>query len=372
MWLGALVDSAEALALKIHRTLWLPSFMIVFALGFWETTYCIVHRFFSSETDVDVKINQYVRECRQRYEEKHNSQKKIAIVTGANGGIGMETAKALGRAGYTTILACRNSKRGQQALNSLEESTGLQGVFYLMELDLASFISIESFAKEFERAYGQLHLLVCNAGMAFNHYDTTYDGLESQFGTNYVGHYVLVNRLLQTMKRSGGARITVAASIAACMVRDIDYSRVTDVWRFDRFANYATSKLALLVFSNALARRLEGTGITVNAFHPGVVATSLYRNVLFTMLPGIDGLLRHWLWLDEKVGSVTSIYLALSSDLEGKTGGYYARELPAAAHPDAMDIAVQDRLCQFTDILISTNTHASTLLDSINASSSEA
>ncbi|KAJ2397277.1 Retinol dehydrogenase 13, partial [Coemansia sp. RSA 2559] len=235
-------------------------------------------------------------------------------------------------------------------------------------LDLASFISIETFAKEFEKTHGKLHLLVCNAGMAFNHYDTTYDGLESQFGTNFVGHYVLVNRLLRTMKQSGGARITVAASIAASMVREIDYSRVTDVWRFDRFANYATSKLALLVFSSALARRLEGTGITVNAFHPGVVATSLYRNVLFTMLPGIDGLLRHWLWLDEKVGSVTSIYLALSSDLEGKSGGYYARELPAIAHPDASDVAVQERLCQFTDILIASNTHSPTLLESINSS----
>ncbi|KAJ2539077.1 hypothetical protein EV175_006388 [Coemansia sp. RSA 1933] len=377
MWLGAFVDSAEGLALKIHRALWLPSFMIVFALGFWETIYCILHRFFSSETDVDAKINRYIREHRQQYEEtqpskkSEKSEKRVAIVTGANGGIGMETAKALGRAGYTTVIACRNSKRGQYALSKLEEATGLQGVFQLMELDLASFISIETFATEFEKTHGKLHLLVCNAGMAFNHYDTTYDGLESQFGTNFVGHYVLVNRLLHMMKRSGGARITVAASIAACMVNGIDYSRVTDVWRFDRFANYATSKLALLVFSNALARRLEGTGITVNAFHPGVVATSLYRNVLFTMLPGIDGLLRHWLWLDEKVGSVTSIYLALSSELDGKSGGYYARELPAIVHPDSLDAAVQDRLCQFTDILIATNTHAPTLLESINSSETD-
>ncbi|KAJ1729120.1 hypothetical protein LPJ72_005137 [Coemansia sp. Benny D160-2] len=380
------VSRAEGLALRMHRALWLPSFVIVIALGFWETVYCVLHRLASSEADADGKINTYIREHRQQHEERQESQEqdeetedgktktaaagtRVAIVTGANGGIGMETARALGLAGFTTILACRNSKRGQNALSALENSTGLRdgSAFRLMELDLASFASIERFAGEVERLYGRVHVLVCNAGTAFSHYDTTYDGLEAQFGTNFVGHYVLANRLEPALRRAGRARITVAASVAACMVHEIDYTRVTDVWRFGRFANYATSKLALLVFARALARQLDGCGVTVNAFHPGIVATSLYRNVLFTMLPGVDGFLRRWLWLDQRAGAVTSVYLALSPELDGKSGGYYARELPAATHPDALDVAAQDRLCCFTDILIATNTHAPTLLQSINA-----
>ncbi|KAJ2660563.1 hypothetical protein IWW48_002900 [Coemansia sp. RSA 1200] len=377
------IEYEKGLALRAHRALWLPSFMIVIALGFWETVYCVLHRLVSSEADADGKINTYIREHRQQHEERQENQEKtkateeemaaactrVAIVTGANGGIGMETARALGLAGFTTILACRNSKRGQNALSTLENSTGLRdgSAFRLMELDLASFASIERFANEVERVYGRVHVLVCNAGTAFSHYDTTYDGLEAQFGTNFVGHYVLANRLEPALRRAGRARVTVAASVAACMVHEIDYTRVTDVWRFGRFANYATSKLALLVFSRALARRLQGSGVTVNAFHPGIVATSLYRNVLFTMLPGVDGFLRRWLWLDQRAGAVTSVYLALSPELDGKSGGYYARELPAAAHPDALDVAAQDRLCCFTDVLIATNTHAPTLLQSINA-----
>ncbi|KAJ2625746.1 Retinol dehydrogenase 13, partial [Coemansia sp. RSA 1694] len=150
-----------------------------------------------------------------------------------------------------------------------------------MELDLASFMSIDRFVTEFKQQHKRLHLLVCNAGMAFNHYDTTYDGIESQFGTNFVGHYMLINRLLDTMKQSDRARITIASSIAACMVRNIDYARVTDVWRFNRLINYSTSKLALLVYSHALARKLDGSGVTVNAFHPGLVTTGLYRNISF-------------------------------------------------------------------------------------------
>ncbi|KAJ2522175.1 hypothetical protein GGI11_001799 [Coemansia sp. RSA 2049] len=382
---SSLTQIALGLALRMHRALWLPSFVIVIALGFWETVYCVLHRMVSSEADADSKINTYIRKHRQQHEERQENQEtpqkaeegeaktaaitRVAIVTGANGGIGMETARALGLAGFTTILACRNSKRGQNALSALENSTGLRdsSAFRLMELDLASFASIERFASEVERLYGRVHVLVCNAGTAFSHYDTTYDGLEAQFGTNFVGHYVLANRLEPALRRAGRARITVAASVAACMVHEIDYTRVTDVWRFGRFANYATSKLALLVFARALARRLDGSGVTVNAFHPGIVATSLYRNVLFTMLPGVDGFLRRWLWLDQRAGAVTSVYLALSPELDGKSGGYYARELPAATHPDALDVAAQDRLCCFTDVLIATNTHAPTLLQSINA-----
>ncbi|KAJ2158670.1 hypothetical protein GGF46_003603 [Coemansia sp. RSA 552] len=366
MWLRNLVDGGEKLALDIHHSLRLPGILLVILLSLWESVYCLLRRFFSSETGSEEKINGYIRAHQeQRTAQGRASETKVAIVTGANGGIGLETAKALGRAGFTTVLACRNIKRGQQARALLEAATGLKQTFVVMGLDLASFTSIEQFASEFLEAYSELNLLVCNAGVAFGHYDTTYDGLEAQFGTNFVGHYVLVSRLLPTLKATPGARITFASSIAACMVRSLDYSRVTDVWRFSRFVNYSTSKLALLVYAQALARKLRGSGITVNAFHPGLVATGLYRNVLLSTLPGIHDL-RSWLWLDQVAGSVTSIYLALSPELDGCSGGFYAREQLTIMHPDALDQTAQDRLCKFTDVLVASNTHAPNLLKSIN------
>ncbi|KAJ2359292.1 hypothetical protein IWW50_000014 [Coemansia erecta] len=365
MWLRDLVDRGESLALQATHALRLPGFLLVIALSFWETVYCLLSRLVASESCPEEKINRYVRAHR----DQAGDERRVAVVTGANGGIGFETAKALGRAGFKTILACRNLKRGQQALQALRTETGLD-TFEMMELDLSSFMSIDQFATEFRANHTKLHVLVCNAGVAFGHYDTTYDGLESQFGTNFVGHYALIGRLLDSLKSAGGARITIASSIAACMVRSLDYTRITDVWRFNRFVNYSTSKLALLTFSNALARRLQGSDVTVNAFHPGVVATGLYRNVLFSTLPGIHDL-RSWMWLDQLSGSVTSIQLALAPELASKTGGFYAREQQTVMHPEAQDPVAQDRLCKFTDVLIATNTHAANLLDSINATAAK-
>ncbi|KAJ1721901.1 hypothetical protein LPJ53_003621 [Coemansia erecta] len=367
-----LTDAYERAGIWLYRALWLPGVLLAIHLSLCESFYCLVQRFFPSENKADQQINTYIRQYRQNISQqgsKVQSIPRVAIVTGANGDIGLETARAIGRAGFTTILACRNLKRGQRALRELQDTTGLN-TFVLMELDLSSFMSIERFVNDFLKAHTQLNLLVCNAGTAFSHYDTTYDGLESQFGTNYVGHYMLINRLLPLMKQSLSPRITIASSIAACMVNQIDYSRVTDVWRFNRFINYSTSKLALLTYSNALARQLRNTSITVNAFHPGLVQTSLYRNMAFSMLPGIHEF-RNWLWLDQKKGSVTSIYLALSTDLEGKSGGYYAREQPTAVHPDSVLVDVQDRLCKFTEVLVASNTHAPSLLDSINGPRSD-
>ncbi|KAJ2743653.1 hypothetical protein GGI19_006673, partial [Coemansia pectinata] len=272
-WLRDFINYLEVMGLWIHHGLRLPGVFIVAVLGVCEWAYCVLHQFLDNDVCAETQINKHIRaHCLHNEHTKDSSSapKKVAIVTGANGGLGYETAMAIGRAGYTTILACRDLKRGQNAVHKLEKATGLQDSFKLMELDLASFLSIERFATEFKQHHKQLHLLVCNAGMAFNHYDTTYDGLESQFGTNFVGHYMLIDRLLDTMKMSGSARITIASSIAACMVRNIDYSRVTDVWRFNRLINYSTSKLALLVYSHALARKLYGSGVTVNAFHPGL------------------------------------------------------------------------------------------------------
>ncbi|PIA17754.1 NAD(P)-binding protein, partial [Coemansia reversa NRRL 1564] len=275
------------------------------------------------------------------------------IVTGANGGIGFEIAKSLGRAGFTTILACRNSKRAHQAQHQLKELTGHDG-YVAMELDLASFRSINQFVMEIKRLYKNINLLVCNAGVAFTHYDTTFDGLESQFGTNYVGHYLLVQKLIPLLKATysnhgTNSRVIFASSITAGMVRNIEYNCITDVWRFSRFGNYATSKLALIMFSNKMARTFK-SGINFNTFHPGLVSTALYRHV--SALPGVDAL-RNWLWLDQKTGATTAVFLALAPELDNMTGCYFAREQQTTMPLIANNSAAQDYLQEFTEKLIS-------------------
>ncbi|KAJ2080525.1 hypothetical protein H4R24_003009 [Coemansia sp. RSA 988] len=344
-------------------------FLVIVFLSFWESIYCLLHRLVPGEYNAEERINKYIREHRRTLEEGGNDAKevRIAIVTGANGGIGFETAKALGRAGFTTILACRSSKRAQQAQHQLKKITGHDG-FVPMELDLASFRSIDLFALEMKRLYKNVNVLVCNAGVAFMHYDTTFDGLESQFGTNYIGHYLLVQKLVPLLQATlaeheTNARVIVASSIAAGMIRNIEYKRITDVWRFSRFGNYATSKLALVMFSNMMARTLAGSGVNVNAFHPGLVATGLYRHV--SALPGVDAL-HHWLWLDQATGATTAIFLALAPKLKNITGCYFAREQKTAMPPIANDCFAQDNLQEFTDKLIAANIHPPGLMESIN------
>ncbi|KAJ1839947.1 hypothetical protein LPJ70_004859 [Coemansia sp. RSA 2708] len=361
MWLRNIVDGSEALALCTVHGLWLPGILLVIVLSFWETMYCLLYQFIWSKMQAEAQINKHVCNARSAYS---GSEKCVAIVTGANSSIGYKTAKVLGHAGFTTILACRNLKHAQLAQQQLCESTGLD-TFWVIELDLVSFMSVQQFVAEFHKTYTQLDVLTCNAGVVFGHYDMTYDGLEAQFGTNLVGHYVLVAQLLNTLKATQGAHIMVYSSVAVCMVCGLDYSQITNMWHFSHFVNYSTSKLALLMFANKLVWQLHDCNITINAFHLGLVATGLYCNVLVSILPGIHDF-RQWLWLGQVDGTVTTMYLALAPELAGKTSGYYACEQPTVMHPNAQNMAAQDQLCTFTNVLVKTNTHVPNVLDSIN------
>ncbi|KAJ1935174.1 hypothetical protein EC988_008565, partial [Linderina pennispora] len=161
MWLCSTIDVIEYTVLHLHRLLHLPGIIAVILFSYWESAYCLLHRFFPSQYNGQQKIAQMV----SAHQAKHSGQKRrLAVVTGAANGIGYETAKALGMAGYTTILACRNMKRAQCALGLLQSQTGLMDTFEVMELDLASFTSIKRFTDEFSGKYQQLHVLCCNAG----------------------------------------------------------------------------------------------------------------------------------------------------------------------------------------------------------------
>ncbi|KAJ2367303.1 hypothetical protein H4S02_001809 [Coemansia sp. RSA 2611] len=323
--------------------------------------YCLLYQFVHSKMQVEAQINKHMCNVHLVYS---GSKKHMAIVMGTNSGIGYKMAKALGCTRSMMILACHNLKHAQLARQQLHKSTRLD-TFQVMELDLASFMSVQQFVAEFCKMYTQLNVLVCNAGVAFGHYDMMYDGFKAQFSTNFVGHYMLVAQLLDTLKATQGVHITVALSVATCMVHRLSYSWITDMWCFSCFVNYSTSKLALLMFANKLAWQLHNYDISVNVFHPGLVAMGLYHNVLVPMLPGIHAF-RQWLWLGQVDGAVTAVYLALAPELASKTSGYYACEQPAVMHTNAPNMAAQDQLCTFTNVLVKTNTHVPNVLDSIN------
>ncbi|KAJ2684796.1 hypothetical protein IWW39_004689 [Coemansia spiralis] len=313
--------------------------------------YAMVSKLDRSNPPSASRIDHIVMESRSLAESnKAPNEQKTAVVTGANCGIGFETAKALGRAGFHTILACRSEEKGNEAVELLERQTGLEGRFEFMSLDLASLESVHRFIKLFAARDCALDILVNNAGVACPYSQTT-DGIEMQFGTNHVGHFALTLGLLDSLRRAvDGARVVVVSSMAAFMVARISYDAVEDERKFFSMRNYALSKLANMTFAKALAVKLEGSRVTVNAVNPGAVATNLSRHgANHRFQRAILGAM----FLDPPTGAICSIYAALSPDVKDVSGKFYSRCLPMDMHPMALDVAEQERLWSYTETLAS-------------------
>lgn len=279
-------------------------------------------------------------------------EQSVAVVTGGNSGIGKWTAIGLAKAGHEVVITSRNPSRGEAALSEIKERAGTDAV-RCMELDLASFASIRTFSKHLLEAHPSVKVLVNNAGLVLTERNETEEGFEVMFGVNHVGHQLLTELLLPALREAKPARIVVVASDAHKGARQgLDFDDLQGKQRFSGFANYSKSKLANIYFTRELAPRLEEDGITVNAVHPGVVRTGF----------GKDGDAKGWFsWamklaspfmLNEEQGAATSVYLATSDDVEGKTGGYYARCKPASLSRAAQDDAAAKRLWQVTESLI--------------------
>lgn len=201
---------------------------------------------------------------------------KVVIVTGANTGIGKETAIDLAKRGGKIYIACRNNDKGEAALKEIKEKSENENVFFL-QLDLASMESIRLFSKKFHELENQLHILVNNAGLVAGTRTMTKDGFEATIGTNHMGPFLLTNLLLDLLKQSAPSRIVVVASIFHWYAR-ISKGDLNCEKSYWRWLAYGQSKLANILFSRELSKRLEGTGVTVNSLHPGFVHTELTRN----------------------------------------------------------------------------------------------
>ncbi|KAJ1859805.1 hypothetical protein LPJ73_001684 [Coemansia sp. RSA 2703] len=316
--------------------------------------YAMAYKFDITVPSPTSRIDRLVLDSRRKSTENTvPNEEKTAIVTGANDGLGFQTAKALGRAGFHVILACRSLERGQEAVALLERQTGLEGRFEVMELDLASIASVNNFVLKFKEKACPLDILVCNGGIMMCPLAKSADDIELQFATNHVGHFVLTTGLLDELKQAAdGARVVVVTSMGAFITPTLDYKVIEDESAYDPTANYAVSKLANMMFTTALARKLEGTRVTANVVHPGTISTKISRYITGTGKAAKT--INDILFMTPEAGSVALIYAALALELEDKSGVYFNQCNEMDIHPVASNIEEQDKLWDYTEKLVAT------------------
>jgi retinol dehydrogenase-12 len=239
------------------------------------------------------------------------------LVTGGNTGIGRATAAGLAQRGGRVWIAARSRAKGEAAVAEIKASTGKDSVFFL-PLDLADLDSVRACAAAFLGLGEPLHVLVNNAGVAGRR-GLTRQGFELTFGVNHLGHFALTDALLGRLTDSAPARVVTVSSDAHYSAPGIDYEALRRPARgITGMREYAVSKLANVVFTQELARRVAGTGVTTYALHPGVVASDIWRRVPWPVRPLIT---RRMLSVDE--GAATSLYCATSPEVALASGLFY-------------------------------------------------
>jgi retinol dehydrogenase 12 len=277
---------------------------------------------------------------------------KKCLVTGANAGIGLETARGLAGMGATVVMVCRDRARGEAAQSEIKQSTGNDAV-ELMVCDLASQASIRQFAADFKKRHDRLDVLLNNAGVLLRERSLNEDGIESTFAVNHLGYFLVANLLLDVLKKSAPSRIVNVASTAHKYGK-IDVAGWAAGRDYSVFGAYSNSKLANVLFTFELARRLQGTGVTANCLHPGGVGTNLFRG-----LPGFLQALIKLVTIGPESGARTSIYLASSPEVEGITGKYFARRRQQKSSEASHNEEAARRLWELSEELTGLNTEKS-------------
>jgi len=289
-------------------------------------------------------------------EDMPNLTGRIAIVTGANSGIGFETAKEFARKGAETVLACRDVSRARAALEAIQMEIPWARV-ELMDLDLASLSSVRRFAKAVRATHERLEILVNNAGVMVTPYGATEDGFEQQFGINHLGHFSLTGLLIDRLLASPGSRVVTVTSAAHRYGRmDFENLMFEGGSGYSPFRAYARSKLANLLFTYELERRLAGTETIAVAAHPGGTATNLGRRMIER--PLYRTLLPFFEWLSQSPAKGALPSLRAATDPKAMGGQFYGpggllgmRGAPVVVQPSpsATDEAVARRLWKVSE-----------------------
>ena len=264
---------------------------------------------------------------------------KVVIITGANSGIGRVTARELALQGAHVFLACRSEARTLPVLEEIASLSGGQAKAEFLPLDLGDLDSVRRCAALFLARNLPLHLLINNAGLAGSK-GLSVSGFELTFGTCHVGHFLLTSLLLERLKASAPARIVVVASRAHRHVKGLDFSVLqSPTQSFGGLREYGMSKLANILFVRELARRLEGSGVTCYALHPGVVASDVWRSVPWPLAP----LIKRFMLTTEQ-GAATTLYCATDPGVASQSGLYSDECKVAETTPVAADTALAARL----------------------------
>ena len=271
---------------------------------------------------------------------KENMNGKICLVTGATNGIGKATAQALAQMGATVIIVGRDAQKTSQVVKEIRAASGNKNVGSMLA-DLSSEQEVRRLADEFKGKYSHLHVLINNAGAVYMQRQLSVDGIEMTFALNHLAGFLLTNLLLDTLKASAPARI-INVSSGAHTTGKIEFDNLQAERGYSPRV-YENSKLANILFTMELARRLEGTGVTVNALHPGFTATGFAKNN-GKVIAALVSIFAPLVARSSAKGAETSIYLASSLSVEGITGKYFhnSRVLPAA--PQATDMVVARKL----------------------------
>jgi NAD(P)-dependent dehydrogenase (short-subunit alcohol dehydrogenase family) len=271
---------------------------------------------------------------------KENMNGKICLVTGGTNGIGKSTAQELARMGAMVIIVGRDAQKTSKVVKEIRAASGNPRVGSMLA-DLSLQQAVRHLANEFKSKYSHLHVLVNNAGGYFLKRQLSVDGIEMTFALNHLASFLLTDLLLDTIKASAPARIINVSSNAHASGK-IEFDNLQGE-RIYRPRAYDNSKLANILFTMEMARRLEGTGVTVNALHPGFVATGFAKNngrVIAVLVSMFAPLVAR----APARGAETSVYLASSPNVEGITGKYFYDSHAIAAAPQATDMGVARKL----------------------------
>ncbi|EGR32319.1 short chain dehydrogenase reductase family protein, putative [Ichthyophthirius multifiliis] len=252
---------------------------------------------------------------------------KVVIITGASSGIGLETARYLAAMGATIIFACRNRDKTLYLIDEIKKETNNEKLEYI-PLDLTSIEQINYFCLLFKKRFNQLDILINNAGIMCSKYMQSQDGLELTYSVNFLGHFTLTYQLLDLIRKNSRCRIINVSSVAHSKCDELDISRINDIDYFDSFQAYWRSKLAIILFTKELQRKLEGLGPKCVCVHPGLSRTDLVDELLSEKLwlKIVMYLLYPLYWLvtkDSWQGAQTAIYCALEKHDKLMSGGYY-------------------------------------------------
>ncbi|MCK6548677.1 SDR family oxidoreductase [Myxococcota bacterium] len=274
---------------------------------------------------------------------------KIALVTGATSGIGLEAAVELARLGANVVVVGRNAERGRAARDEITRRSGSERV-ELMLCDFARQADIRRLAADYRAKHDRLDLLINNAGSVSDTREVTPDGIEQTFAVNHLGYFLLTKLLLDLVEKSAPARIVNVASVGH-RKGDLDF----DDLQFEKggywiMKAYARSKLANVMFTRELAKRLDPSRVTVNCLHPGAVATNIWSFAPTWARPILSVAK---LFMDTpKEGGDRIVFLATSPDVEGKTGGYYEKNRLVLPSRLAQDDALAKRLWDTSEALV--------------------